>query len=115
MLTNYALIEKGTDKAEATVKRMFGFLRHGTYLVTFQHIDPKADAKAYRGLYFVKVQTIAEETGHSKKEMHEIVKQNFLQQVVGKDSTKDLSLEEWLGVIKALDLWAYQTYEVILD
>jgi len=118
MLTTYSIIKKEAqthEQAKQKVNKMFDFLKSGSYLVTMQHIDPKADEKTYRGLYFTKVQSLAEETGHGKKEMHAIIKEHCLQPVLGKNSTRNLSPEEWLGFVKALELWAYQTYQVFLD
>lgn len=115
MNTLFNVIEKNEGyKGKDSLDKLYNFLKQGSYLVTFQLLDPQADLKTYRGLYFVKVQAIAEETGHGKKEMHAILKEHLLPVLFKKNSTKDLSLEEWLGLVKAIDLWAFQTYGVII-
>lgn len=110
----YNVVSKGPAEEKAKLDKMYGFLKEGIYFVTFTELNPQTDEKTYRGTYFMKLQFIADETGHDKQAMHEIVKEHLIQKLYGKDSTKELTLEEWLGLLKAMEIWAFQTYQVVI-
>jgi alanine dehydrogenase len=114
-MTFYDIIEKGGNGKEK-VEKLYNFLKDGTYLITFQHLNPKSDEDTYRALYFMKISIIAGETGHSKPEMHEIVKEELIKKLYSKDSVSkgSLTLKEWVGLLATIELWAFQTYEIIL-
>ena len=114
-MTVYNVVKKGEGGKEA-VEKLFNFLKDGVYLVTFQHLNPKSDEDTYRAVYFQKLSFIAEQTGHTKPDMHEIVKENLIMKLYEKDSVSrgSLTLEEWVGLLRSIDIWAFQTYEIIL-
>lgn len=114
MSTIYRVIEKGTEEGKVQFEKLYSFLKDASYFVTVQRLNPQADIPTYRGAYFAKLQMIAEETGHNKKEMHEIVKEHLIAELYDKNSTKQLTPEEWVGLLKAMELWAFQTYEIVL-
>src|ERR1700749_910794 len=109
-MTNYLIFGKGTDRGSTMLKKSIDFLKNGSYFVVIHYLDPHANIETYRGTYFMKLQLIADETGHDKNAMHAIVKEHVIEPLTGKNSTKDLTLEEWLGVIRSLEIWAFQTY-----
>jgi hypothetical protein len=106
-MTKFQVIEKGTEEGQVKLDKLYRDAKNGMYFVTFQ----------YRAVYFSKLQEIADETGHSKKEMHEIIKDNLLVPTFGKDSVSkgSLSLEEWVALLKAVEIWAWQEYDVIIS
>lgn len=97
----------------------------GRYLVSFQRLDPKSEEKDYRACYFAKVQMLGDEVGHTKYEMHELIKEHVLKPMVdgmselfaneGIVSTTALDLEGWLVFLERLDFWAWDNYHVILQ
>lgn len=113
-MTTYNIIQKGTVEGTEKLLKCFAFLKNGSYFVTFHFLNPQMDEKTYRGTYFMKLQFIANETGHDKATMHEIVKEHVIFAVTGKGSTKELTLEEWIGVLQAMEIWAFQTYSVVI-
>lgn len=112
----YNIIEKGGEGAIEKLNKLYAFIKNGVYLVTFQHLNPKSDEDTYRAVYFQKLSFIAEQTGHTKPDMHEIVKENLIQKLYQKDSVSkgSLTLEEWVGLLQSIDIWAFQNYEIIL-
>lgn len=113
----YKVLDKGTPEGATTLQKLYTFLKEGTYLVTFQHLNPQADEPTYRAAYFAKLQNLADETGHSKPEMHEIIKEHVLAPLYNKHTTKkgSLTLEEWVGLLKSIDIWAFQTYDIVIS
>lgn len=110
------------------VQNMLDILYDGTYLVSFQRIAPKSTLKELRAAYFAKIDILAYETGHSKYEMHDLVKDNTLRSLVKelpelyeqpkfrKDvSTMGLTDKGWIALLERLDLWAFTEYNIILQ
>jgi hypothetical protein len=116
-MTKFQVIEKGTEEGQAKLDKLYRDSKNGMYFVTFQRLNPQSDEDQYRAVYFSKLQEIADETGHSKKEMHEIIKDNLLVPTFEKDSVAkgSLSLEEWVALLKAVEIWAWQEYDVIIS
>lgn len=109
-------------------KRMLEILYDGVYLVSFQRIAPKSTIKDFRAAYFAKIDILADETGHTRYEMHDIVKNYVLSDLAeslpevieskGEEfavSTKGLTIEGWPILLERLDLWAFTEYNVILQ
>jgi hypothetical protein len=115
-MTKYLVAQKGTTEGNNKILDAWAFVKDGSYFVTIQHLNPKADETTYRNAYFAKLQLLATETGHNKQDMHEIIKQHLILELYKKDSVAkgSLTLEEWVGLLQAIDLWAFQNYEVIL-
>lgn len=88
----------------------FNNLKDGDYIIIVLPCDPQSDIPTYRKVYFAKIDFLGKETGHTKYEMHELVKTHLLDNV----STKYLAREGWLMLLERLDLWAFQQYEVVL-
>ncbi len=100
----------------------------GRYLVSFQRLDPKSEEKDYRGCYFAKVQMLGDEVGHTKYEMHNLIKEHVLTPMVEEIptiyrearlrkeiTTRGLTLEGWSILLERLDFWAWDNYHVILQ
>jgi hypothetical protein len=115
-MIKFQVIEKGTERGQALIEKLYRDSKNGMYFVTFQHLNPQSDEDQYRAVYFSKMQEIADETGHSKKEMHEIIKDNLIVPTFNKDSVSRgvLTLEEWVALLKAMEIWAWQEYDVII-
>jgi hypothetical protein len=105
------------------IQSLSSILDNGKYLVSFQKLQPKSDIKDYRRCYFFKVDTIAFETGHSRYEMHELIKSSLFTDLMEQIpelfidntiSTRNLTLEGWIVVLAALDLWAFTEYSIII-
>ncbi len=99
-------------------------LSDGTYLISFQRMAPKADIKDYRACYFAKIQMLGDEVGHTKQEMHEIVKEHVLIKMLNETpalftelvlTTKALTDEGWIALLEQMDFWAWTEYHVILQ
>lgn len=96
----------------------------GRYLLSFQRLEPKSSIKDYRRCYFAKIDALGSETGHSRYEMHDLVKNHLLTQLLEQIpeimvndviSTSSLNEEGWTVLLEALDLWAFTEYSVILN
>ena len=96
----------------------------GRYLITFQRLEPKSSIKDYRRFYFAKIDALGAETGHTRYEMHELVKNHVLTDIGyqlpelttdGGISTGSLNEEGWVLLLEALDLWAFTEFSVILN
>lgn len=117
MATTFSVIEKGSDEGRGKLDKLFRDAKNGMYFVTFQFLNPQSDEDSYRASYFAKLQEIGDETGHTKKEMHAIIKDHVLFPTFGKNSVKRdrLTLEEWVALLKAIEIWAWQAYDVIIS
>jgi hypothetical protein len=116
-MNTFAVIEKGTEEGNERLSKLFRNVKNGTYFVSFQFLNPQSDEDKYRATYFLKLQAIADQTGHSKPEMHEIIKDHILIPTFEKDSVSrgSLTLEEWVALLKAIEIWAWQEYDVIIS
>lgn len=108
------------DKMDALIQILYD----GRYLITFQRLDPKSTIKDYRRCYFAKIDALGFETGHTRYEMHALVKDELLSKIIDQlpelvedeiITTKNLTEESWGVLLEALDLWAFTEYSVILN
>jgi hypothetical protein len=98
-------------------------LYDGTYVVSFQHLEPKSSIKEYRACYFSKIDAIGRETGETRYAVHDLVKDYVIEamkqelpEFFTRDaaSTRYLTLEGWVVLLERLDLWAFTEYNIIL-
>lgn len=101
-------------------------LYDGQYLITFQRLEPKSSIKDYRRCYFSKLDALAFEAGDTRYGMHGLIKEHIIEKMIEENpeffhsvlpeaSTTYLNEMGWVNILDRLDLWAFTTYNVILQ
>ena len=125
----YIIADKEGEKMVYNKERLQSLtdmLYEGRYLVSFERLNPMSDIKEYRRCYFSKLDALAFEAGETRYAMHDVVKVEVLQKMIDETpalfnvhlpelSTKYLTRDGWVAFIKAVDLFAYVNYGMILQ
>lgn len=124
-MTRFYTTEWKGDGAFGTsnVVKAFEQLFDGQYLITFQRLNPQSSIREYRRCYFAKIDALAAEVGETRYDIHEIVKDEVLKEMLTNTpqlfysetlTTNQLTEAGWVVFIEQLELWAFTTYGVIL-
>jgi len=85
-------------------------LEWGNYVATLVKERELKTIDEYRAEYFAKRDILANDTGNSKKDVHEEAKKRFLDG----SSTTSLSLEEWVEFINKFKEWSFEYFNCYL-
>jgi len=104
------ILQKKNGKTNSELSEYIQSLTDGKYLVRIHSLENN-NLEALRKKYFFQIETIANHTGHTKQETHELFKKSI--DII---STKgnNLSVEQWLKLIEQLQEYAFFNLDILL-